>query len=89
MAPVPSRSQTCAQPDHVGALRGGKSAPRLPDEDHDRAVGFLDGDRMALAIIVGKALGHGDVAGVPAGTQHDGQTDKRSRQAESATAIEG
>jgi hypothetical protein len=77
------------QPDHVGALRGGKPAPRLPDEDYDRAVGFLDGDRMALAIIVGKGFRHSDVAGVLAGAQHDGQTDKRSRQAERATAIEG
>jgi hypothetical protein len=44
---------------------------------------------MTQAIIGGKALGHGDVAGVLAGSQYDGQTDKRSRQAESATAIEG
>jgi hypothetical protein len=44
---------------------------------------------MALAIIVGGAFGRDDVVGVLAGTQYDGQTDKRSRQAETATAIEG
>ena len=29
------------QPHHVGALRGGKAAAALADEDHDRLVGFL------------------------------------------------
>ena len=61
----------------------------MTDEDHDGAVGFLDRDRMAQAIIVRNARGRHFVAGMGAGSQHDGKTDKRSRHAEDAIAIDG
>ena len=76
------------QPHHIGALRSGETAARLADEDDDRAVGFLDGDRMALAVVVGKRRRDDLRVGVLAGPQHDGKADERSRQAEGAAAIE-
>ena len=66
------------QPHHVGALGGGKAAARMTDEDDDRLIGFLDGDRVALAIIVGNARRH-RVVGMGAGSKRHGETDKRSR----------
>jgi hypothetical protein len=77
------------QPHHVGALLGGKTAAGMTDEKHDRAVGFRDRDRMPLAIIGGGTqCGHW-LVGMRAGTEQDGETGKRSRQAEAAIAIEG
>ena len=48
-------ARSARRPDHVGALRGGQAAAPVADEDDDRAVGLLDRDRMALAIIVREA----------------------------------
>ena len=60
----------------------------MADEDHDRAVGFLDRNRMALPIIVGSA-GRRHFVGVLAGAQRHGNTEQRPRQAEGALAIGG
>ena len=75
------------QPHHVGALRGGQAAARVTDENHDRAVGFLDRDRMTQPIVVGNARCRRDFVGMRAGAERDGETDKRSGDAESALAI--
>ncbi len=77
------------QAEHVAALRSGQTAARLADEDDDRAVGFLNGDRMTQAIVGGIALGNELRLGMLAGAQHHGKTGKRSRHAEGAAAIEG
>src|SRR3981189_460226 len=60
----------------------------MTDEDDDRAVGFLNSDRMTLAIIVGNARRH-DFVSMRASAQHDCKTDKRSRDAVGAIAADG
>src|ERR1700704_3399213 len=60
----------------------------MTDEDDDRAVGFLNSDRMTLAIIVGNARRH-DFVSMRASAQHDCKTDKRSRDAVGAIAVDG
>ena len=71
------------QSHHIGALGSGKAAARMADEDDDRLIGFLDGDRMALAIIVGNARRH-RLVGMRAGAERHGETDKRSGDAQRA-----
>jgi len=78
-----------AQIHHVGALGGGEAAAAAADENDDRAVGFLDRDRMAQAIVVGHARRRYDIGGVLAGAERDGKTDQRSRQADGAPEIGG
>jgi hypothetical protein len=89
MTPVPSRIQVW--PRYVTSARweGGKAAPSATDEDHDRAVGFLDRDRMAQAVVVGHARRRHHLGGVLAGAKRYGNTDQRSRQAEGAPGIGG
>jgi hypothetical protein len=72
---------------HVGALGGGKAAASAADENHDRAIGFLDRDRMAQAIVVGHARRRRHIGGVLAGAKRHGKPDQRSRQAEGAPGI--
>ena len=68
------------QPHHVGALRSGKTAARMTDEDHDGSVGFLDHDRMPQAVIVRNARRHFLV--VRASAEHDGETGEHSSHTE-------
>ena len=88
MPPVPSLSQVWRHSHHIGALVRGKSAAATADEYDHRAIGFLNRDRMAQAIIVRHACRRHRV-GVLAGAQHHGKTDQRSREAESALAVGG
>src|ERR1700738_4273881 len=60
----------------------------MTDENHDRLVGFLNGDRVALAIIVGNARRQLFV-GMLASSERDGKTDKRSRDEEGSLAVDG
>ena len=77
------------QPDHVGALRSGKTAARLADENR-RASGRLPGSRSDDAGDNRQECSRvTDFVGVRAGSQRDCKTDKRSRQAEGAIAIDG
>ncbi len=50
----------------------------MTDEDDDRAVGFLDRDRMTQAVIVGNARRHDFSAGIGARTQRDGKAGERA-----------
>ena len=86
MMPVPSRIQVCAKIHHVGALGGGEAAAPAPDENHDRAVGFLHRDRMAQAIVVRHACRRHDIGVVLAGAERHGKPDQRSRQAQGTPA---
>jgi hypothetical protein len=60
----------------------------MTDENHDRLVGFLNGDRMALAIIVGNARRQ-LLVGMLASPERDGKADKRSRDEEGSLAVDG
>jgi len=64
----------------VGLLCGREAASRLADENHDRLLGFLHRDRMALAVIGRHRLGD-DLARGVARTQHDGEPRQRQRDA--------
>ncbi len=77
------------QPDHVGALRSGKATTRVADEDDNRPVGFLNGDRMTLTIIVRVTRDRHGFLGMRAGSQRDCKTNKRSRRAAGANAVDG
>jgi hypothetical protein len=75
---------------HVGALRGGKATASAADEYHDRAVGFLHRDRMALPIIFRRERGgRDDVVAVFAGAERHRKPDQRRRQIKRALAIGG
>src|SRR5258707_10080571 len=60
----------------------------MTDENDDGLVGFLNGNGMTQAIIVGNARGK-SLLGMRTSSQHDGKTDKRCRDAEDAIAIGG
>ena len=59
----------------------------MTDENHDRSVGFGDGDRMPLAIVVGKACGH-FLACQRAGPEHRREAGEGADKAQRAIAIE-
>jgi hypothetical protein len=69
------------QAHHVGALFGGKPATPLADKDHDGLIGFLDGDGVTQAIIIGNACRHHFFTGTQAAAERDGDTDQRPRHA--------
>ncbi len=75
------------QSEDVGALRSGQTAARMTDEDHDRAVGFLDRDGMAQPIVLGHARRHEFAAGVVAGSERDREAQECAQAAQGAMAI--
>jgi hypothetical protein len=64
---------------HVGALLGREAATGLSDEDDDGVIGFLDGDRVALPVIVGDRRGHRDLIVVHAGAERKADADQGRR----------
>ena len=72
------------------ALRSGKAAARIADENIDRTVGFLNRDRMTQAIIVGRDGAYRrHFVGGGAGAECNRKTDQRNPQAEGAVTIGG
>jgi hypothetical protein len=58
----------------------------MTDEYNDRAIGFLHGDRMPEAVIVGHARGH-DLRSLLARAQRRRKANERTKQAQGAEAL--
>src|SRR5258708_20600096 len=61
----------------------------MTDENDDRAVGFLNRDRMTQAVIVGNARRHHFSAAIGAGTQRGRKAKECAEQAQGSIAIRG